>query len=272
MNIYSCVDHENIEKIFVLFYSIFRNSNNFTKLKFFIITDKIPECEVPEFLKNRLKIGILKFDEYWLNVLEKFNDNFYQKSIWCKSNLNFARFFIFFLFPELDRVIYLDWDMIVQEDIYSLFEYYNANSMIVSKLKNQNSVKKNIINENKTVPSSILLNIQNKFKTNLMSESFNSGFYIVSKDHFEINKIDRLINSLISIQIKSKPFKFGTQVVMNLLTNDLIFIDYKWNTNIVAKDSKIIHWCGKKKPWNTQDKIWYKYYDDFTRLNLNFKI
>ena len=29
----------------------------------------------------------------------------------------------------------------------------------------------------------------------------------------------------------------------------------------LLNNSKIIHWCGKKKPWDNDDKIWYKYYN-----------
>ena len=130
MNIYSCVDVLNIDKIFVLYYSIYKNTKNYNKLKFYIITDEKPKNKIPEFLKGKLKIGVIRYDNYWSNIISSFNDNFYKRASWCKSNLNFARFFIFYLFPEVERFIYLDWDMVVQDDIYNLYEYYLKYSLV----------------------------------------------------------------------------------------------------------------------------------------------
>ena len=87
---------------------------------------------------------------------------------------------------------------------------------------------------------------------------------MVSKKHFSLKKLNLLINQLINFQSKYLIFKFGTQVIMNLLTDDLEFIDYKWNTNEIVDSSKIIHWCGKKKPWDNEDKLWFKYYKSLT--------
>lgn len=261
MNIYSCVDFKNIDKIFVLFYSIYKNTKNYDKLNFFIITDKMPTKNIPEFLKGKLKIGILKYDKYWENIIEEFNNNFYKRASWCKSNLNFARFFIFYLFPNIERFIYLDWDMIVQEDIFNLYSYYSLNSLIVANLKKEENIKSNIINERQNINIKMLMKVQKTFSTKLGGKSFNSGFYIVSKNHFSLKIINDLVIKLIKFQSKYNIFKFGTQVIMNLLTNDFKFIEYKWNTNEVLKSSKIIHWCGKKKPWDNDDKIWYDYYN-----------
>tara|TARA_B100000161_G_C33549465_1_gene414653 strand:- start:1422 stop:2243 length:822 start_codon:yes stop_codon:yes gene_type:complete len=260
MNIYSCVDVLNIEKIFVLYYSIYKNTKNYDKLRFYIITDEKPKSKIPEFLRGKLKLGIIKYDNYWNNIIDNFNDNFYKRASWCKSNLNFARFFIFYLFPEVERFIYLDWDMIVQDDIFNLYEYYLKSSLVVANLKNKENIKSNIINEIIIHNNRISYIVQKQFKVNLLDKSFNSGFYIVGKKHFSLKKLNMLINQLINFQSKHGIFKFGTQVIMNLLTNDLEFIDYKWNTNEILENSKIIHWCGKNKPWDSQDEIWLKYY------------
>ena len=145
MNIYSCVDNNNIDKIFVLFFSVFKNTNKKDKLKFYLITDDYPKIPIPDFLLDKLKIAVISFDEYWNKILDNFNENFYKMSSWCKSNLNFSRFFVFDLFPELNRVIYLDWDMIVQDDIFNLEESYNSDKIIVAQLRNNLKVKDNIL-------------------------------------------------------------------------------------------------------------------------------
>ena len=258
MNIYSCVDYQNIDKIFVLFYSVFVNSNHKDKLKFFILTDNHLITPIPDFLSNSLKIGIIKFDDYWQNILNMFNENFYKKSTWCKSNLNFARFFIFEFFPEIDRIIYLDWDMIVQTDIYKLKKEYENDKMIVAEMPDNWSIFDNVIEKNSKVNVNYLEKV---FKVSFSKKSFNSGMYIVNKNHFNLEKLSILITRLIKLQSKHNIFKFGTQVIMNLFPYELEFIDKKWNTSLVNPESLIIHWCGNKKPWNNNDECWYNYYN-----------
>jgi len=265
MNIYSCVDNNNIDKIFVLYYSIYKNTKHFNKLNFYIITDKEITCEIPIFLKEQLQIKIIKFTDEWELILNNFNKYFYNRSDWCKSDLNFARFFIFDLFPELDRFIYLDWDMIVQKDIYELKEFYDKDMPIVAMLFNQWNIHRNIIDEKKKIDTTILklaeeeLGQRDILNYKSSYNSFNSGFYIVSKDDFILSKLSELINKLIKLQKEYQLFKFGTQVIMNLLFVNCKFIDYKWNTNQINEQSYIIHWCGHNKPWTTNDKIWESY-------------
>ena len=255
MNIYSCVDNNNIDKIFVLFFSVYKNTNKKDKLKFYLITDDYPKIKIPEFLSDKLKIAVISFDEYWNKILHNFNENFYKMSSWCKSNLNFARFFIFDLFPDLDRVIYLDWDMIVQDDIFNLEESYNSDKIIVAQLKNNLQVKDNIlIRKNLN-----LTKLENLLDIKINSESFNSGFYILSRSHFKLSLISKTINKLIDIQKQHNIFKFGTQVIMNVLFKELSFIDHLWNTSLISDESKIIHWSGNNKPWKNNDNVWNSY-------------
>ena len=47
MNIYSCIDLKNIEKILVLFYSCYINSSDKSQLKFYLLVDE-------EFNKNAI--------------------------------------------------------------------------------------------------------------------------------------------------------------------------------------------------------------------------
>ena len=76
--------------------------------------------------------------DIWKNTLEQFNEVFYQKSSWCKNNMNFARFLFFVHFPEVKRVIYLDWDMIVLADIFELESQYNDyENMIIANCGKQ---------------------------------------------------------------------------------------------------------------------------------------
>ena len=89
-------------------------------------------------IRDIITIKELNLKNDWKKLLEEFNNTFYKKSSWCKNDMNFARFVIFSHFPEIDRFIYLDWDMIVQEDIFKLEEYYEKkDKMIVANCGKQ---------------------------------------------------------------------------------------------------------------------------------------
>ena len=289
MNIYSSVDGKNIDKIIVLFNSVYINANKEkqSQLKFYLLVDKLPNTLpfIPEYLENILTIKELKLNKIWEKLLDDFNNYFYKSSKWCKSNMNFARFLFFNHFPEVDRVVYLDWDMIVLADIFELEKVYNSKkNMIVSKCGKQTTFTNIFTPEFRysTEMQSLYLSKKLRLKNHKASkilkyinldpyymgqvQGFNAGFYIVSNTHFEENYLINLIRKLIEAQKHFSCFNFGTQVVMNLMVvNDRIYIDKVWNHLPNANDNyslKIIHWNGTEKPWNSKlytNNIWYEY-------------
>lgn len=287
MNIYSTVDFLNLDKLIILFYSVLENSSRKNDLNFYILTDKISGNlpYIPKELDDKLKIREINLNTIWENLLENFNLNFYQEAKWCKHNMNFCRFLFFKIFPEVDRVIYLDWDMVVLKDIFLLEKEYNDfNKMIVSKT-NESTVKNSIFTEKFRMSTSTYylarkikplidykkfnlickpLNI--KVDDLLNTSAFNAGFFIISKKHFQEDFLIKHIGRLIIIQEKLRCFNFGTQVVMNLMNlKDRFFIKKEWNhlpdLEIIDKINNI-HYNGIEKPWNKQSKendIWFKY-------------
>ena len=75
MNIYSCVDGSNIDKIIILFNSVLvnANKNKVDSLKFYLLTDNIPKelPYIPENLKSKLDIRELKLDKVWKEKLDE---------------------------------------------------------------------------------------------------------------------------------------------------------------------------------------------------------
>lgn len=288
MNIYSTVDNRNLDKIICMFNSVYENCSDTTELKFFIITDKISVDlpYIPNYLKNILEIKELILDDNWKKLLKEFNNNFYKNSDWCKNDMNFARFLFFEMFPEVDRVLYLDWDMLVLADVFEIKkEYDDSDNMIVADC-GKTTFSSNIFNEifRKSVTyeeiyfkrfnrkfNKISLQIFDFLKLNVKDieklEGFNAGLYIVSKEHFERKYLTDLIEKLIKIQKKFKCFNFGTQVVMNFMhVNNRVLIPKIWNhlpsvPNLLTL--KIIHFNGVKKPWKDEEsknELWLSYF------------
>ena len=294
MNIYSCVDNKNIDKIIVLFNSAYLNCKEESKkdLNFYLIIDSFPEKLplIPDYLKEKIKIKEFVCDNKWSKILSDFNKNFYQRSGWCKSDMNFARFFIFKIFPEIDRVIYLDWDMIVLGNLFEIHESYLDKQFIIGAElnKHQTVFNNSFVQDFKFASSmnSLLLEKSQKYKNHKISTimkylkmnynemfnsmGFNAGFYIVSKIHFEEEYLTDLILKLIKIQSQLSCFNFGTQIVMNFMfINKKKFVPKVWNhlpkDGIDLNNLKIIHWNGLNKPWKDKkdnlNKIWWNYFN-----------
>lgn len=292
LNIYSCIDNKNIDKIIVLFNSVFENCSCKNNIKFYLIIDELPEIfpYIPEDISCRLTIRELKMSDKWKDTMKDFNEYFYLKANWCKCDMNFARFLVFNIFPELERVIYLDWDMIVLGNIYELIDNYkDKENFICSNLQNGQTMFNNIFVDEFRYSQTIcglrqidkFLKIKNHRVTKIMNFlnfsykdifgtcGFNAGFYIVSKEHFEENYLLEFLGKLIIIQKKVSCFNFGTQIVLNLLHIDKrVQISKKWNhlpiLDYLENDLKIIHWNGLNKPWvdkkDNLNKVWWDYY------------
>lgn len=305
MNIYSTVDKSNIDKIICMFNSVWENTTSKERLNFFLLTDEIPKNLpfIPEHLMKILTIRELNLTSEWAELLNNFNKNFYKNSQWCKSDMNFGRFLFFEIFPEVDRVLYLDWDMIVLGDIFEIINEYNdIENMVVAecgKTAFTSNIFTDIFRQSLTYEEIYLKRFNNKINRNVVKilnylnikvddvkklDGFNAGLYIVSKDQFEKKYLFNLINNLIKVQKKLKCFNFGTQVVMNFMhVKNRVLIPKVWNhlPSIPNLDSlKIIHYNGTEKPWNVKpDKknIWLIYYNKiypewkYNKINLSNK-
>jgi len=296
MNIYSCVDIKNIDKIFIVFTSCYLNASNSDKLKFYLLVDEEFSYDeiknkIPIFLQNKLHIKSLNYQQLekdgWLNINEEFSKYFYKLTTGCNHIMNFARFFIFDYFKEIDRCIYLDWDMIVRGNVLELQQYYDSNNFIVASHCQNAKMYNNTLDINHNDTNFIKKYSPNIFakinylrpyidKNFLISPSFNAGFYIVSKSDFNEIKLKSVIKNLIVNQKQNNNLIYGTQTILNFLTYpDINFVDKKWNTftsnrKEIKDNFKIFHWNRLEKPWITKDPIWLEYfniYNNFIKLN-----
>ena len=301
MNIYSCIDAKNIDKILILFYSILINNKENKNLKFYLLVDTFENLIIPDYFKNILFIKEFDINENWKKLMNNFNETFYIDVPWCKNDMNFARFFIFNHFPEINRAIYLDWDMIVLKDISKLEQYYNnKEKIIVSQLEIEQTILNssfcNNFKYNTNINTLYTNKITNKIKLHsinkiledlnieydqlIKNKSFNAGFFIISKKHLDNDKLYNFINILIDFQIKEQCFNFGTQTILNLMEIDnKFFIEKEWNyipylkncDNIDTTNINIIHWNGCNKPWTNKkgiNKIWWEYQNKFLELSI----
>lgn len=147
------------------------------------------------------------------------------------------------ILEDLDKVIYLDCDLIVLDDIKKLWDY---NVKCIAGVQDP------------------LYNYHAK-RNGLKHLYINSGVMVMNLKYLrKINYLERIAetqNGLYDVSLLD-------QDIINIAFGNLIeHLPLKWNvySKIYAettydmiearKNPSIIHWCGNKKPWNAD--VWY---------------
>lgn len=243
--------------------SVFYNTKN--KTKFYWIIPKIDFLLVNKlkkklFLNNLIKIITVEKNDF--NILNNLEIN----SHWGKIAFNKL------LIPELvleKKVIYLDTDLLVLDDLKSLYDI-DVRDHLIAGVLDPDGVKTDIINKND-------LNY------------INSGVMLMNLEQFrKINYQEKIKD----IFIGNKNKILGDQCIFNKLTeNKKLIINKKFNflvfpnliseeerkiiKNLKENEIKIIHFVGPIKPWMEWcNPLLSDIYNDYLSklLNIDIKI
>ena len=216
---------------------------------------------------------INKAGKEFVNIIEQ--DDIFKEYIFSHEYVSSAALFKFKipeLFPQFDKVIYLDSDIVVQDDLTA---FYNTN------------LEDKYAGVVKDFYSHILefdhLRVRHDFY-------FNSGVMLLN-----LNKMrdDNISEKLISEKTVSPYSKFMDQDIFNIVFNQNVkLLSFKFNYMLRSgRDKKlfnqvfnedfpenpvIIH-CTPIKPWLDSEplyhKVWYKYYklSPYKNIDLPFK-
>lgn len=208
---------------------------------------KIKEFIVPDFLKENIRIA-------------RNNPDYVNR---VKNYMNFARFYFASVFPELDKIIYMDTDMICLGDInelYSMMDWdnYNFGACLLDEPKWAGfSPNCDLIDQNE--------------------DNFNAGLFITSLNAWRREGIEEQFLDWMLKHKESKDglFKYGTQPLMNLVFYKKFYkFPIEWNyykigyyeyTDDYVKSLKLLHYAGGNKPWDRRSKCknskwWILYY------------
>jgi lipopolysaccharide biosynthesis glycosyltransferase len=176
--------------------------------------------------------------------------------------MQFSRFFLRDIFPDISRIIYLDTDLIFLKDVANLFNavesfsqerYFAAAPQYLPPLGHFNNLGV-ALNEIKD-----------------MHYSFNSGVFLTDFSYWNEETYARLKYYLeLDSQHGYKLYRVGDESILNLMFKNFIELDRNWNrcgygnSRLVAyllrcdlEQANVIHWSGGyHKPWKT-DKIIY---------------
>ncbi len=170
------------------------------------------------------------------------------------------RLFIAELFPQYDRVLYIDSDTLILSDVADLY-YSSLNG------KTAGAVHDVVCTFLKSYyPEHIGMDVE---------DGFNAGILVIDTARFREKKIkEKCIKWLVEDSEKeNRTFVYMDQDVLNLaLKGDVCFLDSAWNFQWMyfwrldtiypeyreayvrdSREAKIIHYAGDKKPWQRPD-------------------
>lgn len=174
------------------------------------------------------------------------------KDVYHFSVIMYYRLFIPSLFPQYDKILYLDCDIAVVDDISKLFKTKLGNKLvgacadkIVASQKFFRSYVENAVgikSYKKYFSSGVLLMNLKQFRKNHIEENF---IYLINKYNFDVVAPD--------------------QDYLNFLCrNKVKFVDGRWNKQSLPNNTKgktsIAHYALYKKPWQYDNVLNDEYF------------
>ena len=281
-NLYACQSREPVRIIlicdrdyalptYIAAFSIINNFDKVNKLFLHIVICDTPEWIITLFKRlqsHNISIEIIKLNNRF-STFKIHTDGFHV------SSTAIIKFEIPNILKSIDRVLYLDGDIIVKKDISEVFytDIRNKYAGVVKDMKPILKYRPNIL---------IRLDIQSH------RSYFNSGVLLLNLAKLrEDDMINRLfwyrihgINNFMDQDAFNVTFQDNVEY-MSLYFNTLVSLPDEFDTAEISKyynlhedfssfdeiidKSYITHFTSKKKPWNskcTNFKLWDKYFED----------
>lgn len=153
--------------------------------------------------------------------------------------------------PSTDRVLYLDADVIIKD---SLVDFYNLPMQDAFMIGIRDPQEEKLI-KNITAYKLLPHNINKE-----ISQYVNSGVLLFNTEQMRRQGTSRQILSFLKANQSVDQFLYPDQDIINILWQDKIIpAEQKYNHSTlspITKDTVVIHYMSRPKPWNTQqDKL-----------------
>lgn len=207
----------------------------------------------------QMSIGAFRPDPWILEFVAAGREHTYAAP--ASQYLNFCRFHLPRLYPELDRIMYLDGDLVVQADLAELarlatLERHSLAAVPVATFGTSGGFYDK--------ESPLLEGID------LDAPVFNNGVFVTSLERWRRDDVTaRLEDRMRAHREHLGDMAFGTQTLMNLVFYRAFEeLPAGWNLRPLGNDpsftdeqleaARILHWAGKTKPW--QEGAFYQRY------------
>jgi len=256
-------DFQHREGLFALINSILENTHSPGNFYFHILVDDNSDY-YEHVLKCRFN-GPFRYEVVSFKDTRQYERNidFLIDYIYVKGGaretgridnlMNFARFYLPEIFPDVDVGLYLDVDMIVQTDLMRLLSVNLFSNIVASPL-------------NRT-----FWNYHSSLE--MTGKGFNTGFLLTDFHRWRENNVSQAIENVMNMHRSRNLFGGGTQPVLNVVFyNQCTHLQCLWNVGGLGcrkhldtehlEQAWILHWSGGCKPWlenGLYKEFWEKY-------------
>ncbi len=257
MNILFCCDTNYAMPLTVSITSIFQN-NIESHITVYVLYSSLSTIQINKlnelsiFFKQ--KIELIKVNENYFNTAPVLR--------WSKET--YYRLLLTELLPNtIDKILYLDCDIIVNKPLNELFSLdFEGSSILALKESNSESPRKRLgLNpEGNYFQAGVLLFDVNKCRDSL---NYENSISIINKLGDKLEVVDQdVINVMFDGKIKSFSKKFNNCEITNFNENN--FNRFRNHIDKATLDETVILHYATGKPWNNLyagscEEIWYSY-------------
>nr|XP_043626830.1 probable galacturonosyltransferase-like 9 [Erigeron canadensis] len=190
-----------------------------------------------------------------------------------ENPLNYARNYLGdILDPGVTRVIYLDSDVVLVDDIKKLWEIVLEKNRAIGAPEYCHANFTNYFNDNfwsdTTMSQTFTVSDQNRSKNQRRPCYFNTGVMVMDMKKWRKGNYRKKIENWMEIQRKKRIYELGSLPPFLLVfAGNIEPIDHRWNQHGLGGDNvkgscrslhsgpvSLLHWSGKGKPWVRYDE------------------
>ncbi|MCR4939064.1 MAG: glycosyltransferase family 8 protein [Treponemataceae bacterium] len=252
--VFFACDNNYFPYLTVTLTSILANASKDYSYKFYVITTNLDEKYVnmlSKYESSSVEISVVHLREDLQKITEKFHLRDYY------SMETYYRFFIANLFPQYDKVLYLDCDIAVVGDIAELYNTELGDNFVAA-------VPEEVMTEVDVFGEYVEKALDvNRFKY------FNAGIMVMNLEAFRNEQIEEKFIDLLT------HFKFRVtqdQDYLNVLCKNRVkILDLGWNKTAFKndkfddKDLKIVHFKIHWKPWHYKNVLYEDLFWEYAR-------
>lgn len=249
MNINICFSSDNnyVQHLCVAIASILKNAGKDDDLSFFIFDGGINDDNKNNILKLKT---IKEFNVEYINIDASVFENLPNFSNYI-SNATYFRFKIASLLPNIDKIIYMDCDIVVLGSLKELFDeniedYHMAGVEDIGYYLHRRGLKRET--ESFYINAGIILMNLKKWRQDNIEKKLLS-FSSISKEKL-VHADQDIINKVLNKTCKPMDLKWNVQDSFYRVVSYMEKHPLMKNIKNAWKNPFIIHYTGEKKPWN----------------------
>ena len=267
--------------LIVTLQSLIDNSNKNNYYEIYILETNISQYNknrILDMMSDNIYIKFIRVSDY-IKDIDKINF-FVSRHFSIET---YYRFFISKIFKNFNKILYLDVDIIILDDVFKLYNTSMSYPIaVVLDIEISRSLYTKSILSNKNI--SFEKYLRNELKLENPNNYFQAGIILFDiKKCIEFDLEKKCLQKLIDIK---EPITVDQDILNAVCENNVNFLDLSWNVEWMLavyynnlsdmlpvkyyneyikayNNPKIIHYCDGIKPWNlpylSKAEIWWQY-------------